>query len=192
MFALYKCESMFYLYLGEVHVTPAGQTIPEYLAVKAEYPKEIRFGQVITYIYFVYTKKDNPFWHLPPVERREQVTANYGLFKDWSNWKNIEKTEQVISLIDFYKRIQLSENDLNVDMFRAKAEHWRRMLMNMENTPEEELQIAKALETATRLAEEFKIKSELEQGEGESDGLALYLFEIPENKKPYHARMKIS
>lgn len=183
---------MFYLYMGEVYVTPAGQTVPEYVAVKAEFPKEVKLAQVITYIYFVYTKKDNPYWHLPPVERREQVTANYGLFADWSNWKNIEKNEQVINLIDFYKKIQLSENDRNVDMFKAKAEHWRKMLMNLENTPEEELQIAKALETATRLSEEFKLKAEMEIGDDEQEGLALYLFEIPENKKPYHARMKIS
>jgi len=183
---------MFYLNMGEVCVTPAGQTVPEYLAVKGEFPKEVKFAQVITYIYFVYTKKDNPYWQLPPVERREQVTANYGLFKDWSNWKNIEKTEQVINLIDFYKRIQLSENDLNVDMFKAKAEHWRKMLMSIDNTPEDELQIAKALEVSTRLCEEFKLKSEMETGNEEQEGLSLYLFEIPENKKPYHARMKIS
>jgi len=86
----------------------------------------------------------------------------------------------------------LSENDLNVDMFKAKAEHWRKMLMSLDNTPEDELQIAKALEVSTRLCEEFKLKSEMETGNEEQEGLSLYLFEIPENKKPYHARMKIN
>lgn len=182
---------MFYLFHGEVHVTPAGQEVPEYKAVKMAYPKEWKFAHVITYIYFVFTKKDNPFWNLPPQERRDQVVGNYNLFDKWTNWKEIEKDETVQELISFYKRIQLTDNDLNVEMFRAKAEHWRKMLMNMDNSPEEELAFAKALETATRLAEEFKIKAELEVGDGDSEGVALYLFEIPEDKKPFHARMKL-
>lgn len=186
-----KSVTMFYLYQGDVHVTPAGQDVPEYKAVKSEFPKEFKYGQIVTYIYYVFTKKDNPYWNLPPLERREQIVSNYNLFDEWSSWKEIEKNESVISLIDFYKKIQLSDNDLNVDMFRAKAEHWRKKLMDMNNTPEEELAFAKALETATKLAEEFKIKSELETGDGDNDGIALYLFEIPENKKPHHARMKI-
>lgn len=182
---------MFYLFAGEVYVTPAGQEVPEYKNVKAEFPKETKFGHVITYIYFILTKKDNPYWNIPPSERRNQVVDNYNLFKDWSNWKEIEKNNEVHALIEFYKRIQLTDNDLNAEMFRAKAEHWRNKLMDITNTPEEDIAFAKALENATRLAEEFKLKSELEQGETENEGVALYLFEIPENKKPYHARMKL-
>jgi hypothetical protein len=183
---------MFYLYLGDVHVTPAGQQVPEYQYIKSEFTKERKLAHVITYIYYVYTKKDNPYWNLPPLERKEQVVQNYELFEDWTNWKEIEKNQAVIDLIYFYKKIQLSDNDLNVDMFRAKAEHWRNKLMNMSNTPEEDLAFAKALENATKLAEEFKIKSELELGEENNEGIPFYLFEIPEDKKPHHVRMKIS
>jgi hypothetical protein len=183
---------MFYLFSGEVHVTPAGQTVPEFKKLKEEFVKEWKLGQVVTFIYFVYTKKDNPYWGLPPNERKEQVTANYLLFKDWTDWKTIEKNEAVIDMIAFWKKIQLTDNDLNVDMFRAKAEHWRKKMMDMDNSPEIELQYAKALETATKLAEEFKIKAELESGDADQEGTYLYLFEIPENKKPFHARMKTS
>lgn len=182
---------MFYLYQGEVYVTPAGQSVPEYNELRSEYFKDYKLAQIVTYIYFVYTKKDNPYWGLPPNERKEQVVANYKLFDEWSSWQEVEKNEATINMIDFWKKIQLTENDLNVDMFRAKCEHWRKKLMNMENTPEDELAYAKALETSTKLAEEFKIKAELETGEADQDGTFLYLFEIPENKKPHHARMKI-
>lgn len=183
---------MFYLYQGEVHVTPAGQEVPEYKALKVELNKHWKLAHVITYIYFVHTKKDNPFWGLPPIERREQVVQNYGLFEEWKTWKEVEMIEEVVALVDFYRRIQLTENDLNADMFRAKAEHWRKKLMDMDNSPDDELAYAKALETATKLAEEFKLKAELEVGGEEEEGIALYLFEIPEDKKPYHARMKLS
>jgi hypothetical protein len=61
----------------------------------------------------------------------------------------------------------------------------------MFNDPDDELKYAKALENATKLSEEFKIKSELEIGESDGDGIALYLFEIPEDKKPHHTRMKL-
>jgi hypothetical protein len=128
---------------------------------------------------------------LPPQERRAQVVTNYSLFDGWATWKEIESSAEVHQLIEFYKRIQLSENDLNVEAFRAKAEYWRMQLSNMFNDPDDELKYAKALENATKLSEEFKIKSELEIGESDGDGIALYLFEIPEDKKPHHTRMKL-
>lgn len=185
MFAL-----MLYVYRGEVWVTPAGQTVPEYQAARMEYAKEQHFAHVITYIYYVYTKKDNPYWGLPPKERRSQVVANYKLF-DWTTYDKVENTESVRKLIEFYKKINLTENELNEDAFRQKTEYWRTKLMQMGNNPEEEASFAKALEVATKLAQEFKLKAELDEGMGEQEGVALYLFEIPEDKKPHHQRMKL-
>jgi len=182
---------MFYLYMGDVHITPAGQQVPEYKMLKGEYPKDRHFNEILVYIYYVYTKKDNPYWGLPPKERRVQIISNYGLF-DWTSWEKIEQNEDVRNLIEFYKRIQLTDSDINAEAFRAKAEYWRNKLMDMTNTPDEEEAFAKALDTATKLAEEFKIKAELEIGEQDHDGVALYLFEIPEDKKPYHHRIKLS
>lgn len=188
---------MFYLYLGHVNVTPAGQAVKEYTDVRADFVKERDFAHVITYIFYVYTKKDNPYWGLPPRERKVQVVSAYGLFDDlYKNgvklsWESIEMYSSVRKLIDFYLKIQLTDNELNHEAFRAKAEYWRNKLMQMENSPEDEESYAKALATATKLAEEFKVKAELEHGEDEGDGTALYLFEIPEDKKPYHARMKL-
>jgi hypothetical protein len=181
---------MFYLYQGDVYVTPVGQTVPEFKKVQDDY-KEKKLFEVIAYVYFVFTKKDNPYFALPPKERRLQVVGNYELFKGWTKWEDVETKESVKNLIDFYKRIQLSDNDINAELFRTKAEHWRAMIANMSNTAEEELEFAKALDNSTRLAEEFKLKAEIETGEVEAEGVALYLFEIPEDKKPHHLRMKI-
>ncbi len=186
MFAL-----MFYVYQGEVWVTPVGQTVPEYQAVRADFVKEKQLAHVITYIYFTCTKKDNPYWGLPPKERRSQVVGNYKLF-DWDiTYEKVEQYESVQKLIAFYKRCNLTENELNEEAFRAKTEYWRTKLMNMSNKPDEEEQFAKALAVATKLAQEFKLKAELDEGIGDVEGCPLYLFEIPEDKKPHHQRMKL-
>jgi hypothetical protein len=138
----------------------------------------------------MHTKKDNPYYSLPPEERRKQVCENYELFKDVTTSTEVESKEEVRKLIEFYKKIQLSEHDLNREAFRAKAEYWRKELMKPTNDPDTELQIAKALENSTRLAEEFRLKGEMETGD-DVDSSFIYLFEIPEDKKPHHLRMKL-
>jgi len=182
---------MFYIYMGEVWVTPAGQEVPEYKEVRAAFgAKEKQLAHVITYIYYTCTKKDNPYWGLPPKERKTQVVGNYKLF-DWTSFDKIENEESVRNLIAFYKRINLTENELNEEAFRAKTEYWRTKLMNMDNSPDEEESFSKALAVATKLAQEFKLKAELDEGMGDVEGCPLYLFEIPEDKKPHHQRMKL-
>jgi len=181
---------MFYIYRGEVWVTPAGQTVPEYIEVRAEFPKERSFAEVITYLYYTNTKKDNPYWGLPMKERKHQVVSNYNLFSG-SGHEIIDSNFSVQRLLLFYRKINLTENELNEDAFRAKSEYWRNKLMDMENTPDLEESYAKALAISTKLAQEFKIKSEIDDGTADGEGAALYLFEIPEDKKPHHQRMKL-
>lgn len=184
---------MFYLYQGYIHVTPGGQTVKQFIDLKMEFSKEDQLAEICAYIFHVFTKKDNPYWGLPPKERRTMVLSQYSLFENWvkfPSYVEVESHPTVKALIDFYVSIVLTDNDRNEEAFRTKAEHWRQMLLDNKK-PDDEETYFKALTNATKMAEEYAVKSLIEAGNEAADGHPLYLFEIPENKKDHHLRLKM-
>ena len=179
--------SMLYLYQGSVWITDGGQATDVYKMMCEKYEEEESF-QRMTYCFYVHNK-ESPFYKLPPKERRDMVCDQYNLFK--GKWAKVEKEKVYKTFESFYVNLIKSDNDRNEEVFRAKAEHWRTMLSDIKNTPDEDEAYSKALANATKLAEEYHIKSMMEDGNLDEDGVALYLFEIPEDKKPYHLRLTI-
>lgn len=185
---------MLYLYQGDIYIHPNAMNTKEYKALVSELHKEWKYGQVLTFVFYVYTKKDNQYWMLPPRQRREMVISQYDLFNNFNSgkpakWQDIEEIESVKNFIDLYKLTVLTDNDLNEMAFREKAEYWRAELLK-NNDPELEDKIMKALANSTRLAEEYNVKSMIESGKEESEGCAHFLFEIPEDKKEPHQKLR--
>lgn len=184
---------MFYLYQGYVHITPAGQQEKTWKDVCQRFKRDWQQARIATYIFFVYTKKDNHYWRVPPLERKERVWEAYNFGEKWPNiekYSDLEAVEEVAALISFYSSISLSDNDLNEMAFRLKAEKLRKKLLDNDDVDEDE-KIAKALATATKLAQEYNLKAELEAGNDNSEGCPHYLFEVPENKKDPHLKLKL-
>ena len=179
---------MMYVYQGDVWLTPAGQTVKEYLKL-CEHYDEREVHQRMIYIYYLYTKEDNPYFRIPPHERRNEVCRQYDLFG--GNWVKVENCPYFKNVAKFYEGCIWSDNDRNREAARAKAEHWRGQLMNIENTPEEDEKIAKALQIATKLADDYAAKALMEGDDMNDTIIPLYLFEVPEDQKPHHLKLVI-
>jgi coenzyme F420-reducing hydrogenase alpha subunit len=187
---------MLYVYQGDVWITEAGRAHPTFKAISES--KEFegkKLAEALTFCYYVYTKIDlisnrkNFYWQMPPNERKDRVVSDFKLFK--GSYDHLENSKEYIAFRDFYVSLMQSDNDRNYETFRAKSEHWRSQLACLDNTPKKELEIAKALQTSSELAEEYKVKSELETLDQNQKGMGLYLFEVPEDTKPHDMRLNL-
>ena len=175
-------------------MTEAGRAVPEYKLLEEKYDEQ-ELAEALTYCYYVYTKIDvvankrNMYWQFPIYERKTRVCEQYDLFG--RNFLKVEEDDAFQKFLSFYKDLMLTDNDRNYEAFRAKAEHWRSQLANLDNSPKDELDIAKALQTSSELAEDYKVKSELEVQDQQQKMAGLYLFEVPEDSKPHDLRLKV-
>lgn len=200
---------MFYLYKGNVCVTPVGRTIPEYKELKTWCRKSNEgkrlFVDICTYIFFVYHKVDslgnkNAFNPYPIDERREVVCEKYDLFnktkKPGTNsrfyYKNVYTEKACINFLNFYKKACYTEIERTRDAFREKIAYWRDKYAYKENTADEDKEYATALTLAEKHFEEYETKALLETSTDEEgvEGCPLFLFEIPENQKPMHIQLQ--
>jgi len=196
---------MFYLYKGDVCVTPVGETVKEYISLRDYCKDDNLFVDICKYIFFVYHKTDtlgnkNIFNAYPIRERREIVVDKYDLFKNVK--KPGKKTKFTVSLVytekacveflNFYKKVCYTESERSLDKFREKIDHWREKYSKVSNSAEEDLEYAKALTLAEKHYKEYETKVLLETSTEQEavEGCPLYLFEIPENQKPMHIQLQ--
>tara|TARA_Y100000592_G_scaffold28829_2_gene45911 strand:+ start:4234 stop:4836 length:603 start_codon:yes stop_codon:yes gene_type:complete len=193
---------MFYLYKGELCVTPVGETIDEYQNAKKaveKYKDKNLFHDLCLYIFFIHHKEDalgnkNVFYTYPISERKKIVKEKYNLFASITDKKlnEVENLKEVKKFIEFYIRCNYTENERTKETMRQKIDYWRNKYKVINNTPEDDKEYANAMQLAQKLFNEYETKVLLEEkGEEEGmDGFPLYLFEIPESQKPMHIRLK--
>lgn len=197
---------MFYLYKGEVCITPVGKTVKEYTDLVSYCDKqENLLIDICKYIYFVYHKTDtlgnkNIFNAYPIKERRDIVVGKYDLFKNAKipgkkskfTFENIYTEKVCIDFLSFYKQVCYTESERSLDTFREKIVHWREQYSKVTNSAEEDLEYAKALTLAEKHYKEYETKVLLESSTEQEtvEGCPLYLFEIPENQKPMHIQLQ--
>ena len=187
---------MIYVYQGEIWVTEAGRAHPTYVRISESPEFEgKKLAKALTFCYYVYTKVDlvsgkkNFYWQMPPMERKQRVDNDFKLYK--GKFDDLESKDDYVNFRDFYQSLMLSDNDRNYETFRAKSEYWRSQLALMDNKPKDELEIAKALQNSSELADEYKVKSDLETLDKNQKGMGLYMFEVPEDLKPHDMKLKL-
>lgn len=193
---------MFYLYQGDVCVTPVGETVAEYKALKkrllSRRNSDKLFVDTCKFLFFVYHKVDslgnkNVYIEYPLEDRKRTILEKYNLYSvEKYGVEKLESITEYQDFLEFYLGSMYTETERSRDVIRAKIQHWRNEYQKVENSPEEDKAFADSLQLAQKLYQDYDAKVVLEETgeEGVLDGVPLYLFEIPESQKPVHIRLR--
>lgn len=182
---------MFYIHKGELWLSAAARLYPEVVAMEHECKSDLH--ACLRYLRYVYVRRDNEeYWSLPPVERGRHVVRAmklWGCNRDSKNAEvdeviaQVEGRESIKDMISLLRRALLTDKGRMIEALREKVEILREKYMREDD--DDKMQATfKSMEQAMKLLDRAMV---IEGGEEE---VAIeYLFEIPEDRKPFDLRI---
>lgn len=178
---------MLYFAEGKLHISHNCTAFKEYLDVEKEKDANPKlFQERMYFVYWYYTKKDNPFFINSTAERADKVIERYGLFEDCKIGKAFVDNHNWKAFIDFYvNTYQLSENEKNLQAIKDKMAGLRAQMYDVDTDPKSVVEISKAIEALDKIYN--NLETEIDQSE-DLKGV-LYADELPDYLKPYHLKI---
>lgn len=148
------------------------------------------------YVCYMYNtdKKQNFYIRLPLSDREslilddhsQQLLDGFGTEEKFRSF--MEKDEDALAFVSFYKKHCFSDEDKIIERLRNKIDYWLNEI-ETSTDPKGDKDIYTAITEATKMIETYTVKKEQLEDEGAVSG-ALYLFEIPEEYKPHYMKLK--
>lgn len=167
--------------------------IPVMSDVLREYANSNKRTDYLWYVYYVCYKGDaNPYWGMPERERKREVLRMQQLLgcslqsSDMVCDKIVAEIAnmKVGALMAWWSKMQLSDSERVVERMRDKVSVLTEEYLACTDYKTQQ-DIFKSLDQATKLLEQQQLKTL-----NEEDSVACeYLFEIPEQYKPYHLKL---
>lgn len=185
--------SVLFIQGGDLIVHENARAIPVMSDVLREYANSKFRADYLWYVYYCCYKGDtNPYWGMPERERKREILRMQRLLgctmqsSDSVCDRIALETEKlpVGELMRWWSKMQLSDSERVVERMRDKVSILTEQYM-VEGDFEIQQKIYKSLDQAKKLLEQEQLKTMNE----EQQVVCEYLFEIPEQYKPYHLKI---